>query len=1013
LGGWVWEEVEQYSRTSVQKVTRIRHMAKATAVALGLLLLILSGFTTPAAASPDLLEWSRVNTPAEGEKGDWGLAWGSDVKHLTVASDGTLYAYGRGLDYTLYSSDDGGLSWQAIAEVADDIVAIATDPDDASLVYYTTASRVYESDDGAESFLPLPEGPGGAGENNIEITSLDVARDFAEPDSNIIAVGTRDKDPGQFGGVYLLKSDNPFAWTDTGVGNYDVYAVAFSPHHTDDGQLVAVATDEIDTFVTSQIVDQDWGDAIGDARLNQDNSMTPASAAVDSSAAIAFPDDYDSEMPGSDCVLFIGIDTGSENGDVYRIEGKAAPGKSLAVDLDIGAADYIDNVDVTGLAVSGGADSAYLIAGAASSAEVYLSHDGGQNWARSTKPPTGEGQTYPLIANGLIYTATSGTESAFSISRDSGLSWNQISFIDTIIEDIIGLAPSPDYGRDNSLFMLTFYTAGAHSLWRSLSDGDKWERVYSSALADVDEIDRVAFSPQYNKDSQVVFLSGFSNGKTALWKSADNGQSFKRKTSRFPIDCWAVAGDDSLFTGSYDGTSGRVYLTTNSGLSYSDGEVAGGQPLNSIVLSPRYDQDETILIGNKDGWVYWSQDNGSSFRSLPSDAALSPLSGAVTVAFDPGYGDNNTVYAASDTEGESIYRFIIGKSDQWEAIDSPAEGMIGQLIASGEGTLYASNFKADGGIERCLNPTYSLGPTFETVTKGLDEGAKLFGLWLVEHRLWSVDSANTKLMTYYDSLTQPVSLSSPTDKAPGVGTLVNDTARNIRLDWETLEGADQYLWQLDYDTDFTTVPDGLEGNTKASSAQMPALDPGATCYWRVRATEPVLSPWSDKWSFTTSIGSQALAPVLESPEAGASGVAIKPIFQWSAVAGADGYELVVSTKIELDNPTILKTDSYALASTAWQCNVSLDYDTTYYWKVRAVNGDTHSAWSAVGAFATGPAPLEAEAPPEPPPPPPQTNSFDWTEWLMPMGGIMFLVFMLVMMAMMITMIVLVIKVSKG
>jgi hypothetical protein len=410
--------------------------------------------------------------------------------------------------------------------------------------------------------------------------------------------------------------------------------------------------------------------------------------------------------------------------------------------------------------------------------------------------------------------------------------------------------------------------------------------------------------------------------------------------------------------------------------------------------------------------VYWSQDNGASFESLPSEAASSPLSGSVTVAFDPGYSQNSTVYAASDTEGENLYRFIIGKSQRWEAIDSPTEGRLGQIIVSGEGTLYANSFKADGGIERCLNPTYSLGPTFETVTKGLDEGAKLFGLWLVEHRLWSVDSANNRLMTYYDSLTQPVSLSWPGDKAPGVGNLVNDTARNISLDWETLEGAEEYLWQIDYDTDFTTVPVGFEGNTDASTAQLPALELGATCYWRVRATEPVLSPWSDKWSFTTSIGSQALAPVLESPEAGASGVAIKPIFQWSAIAGADSYELMVSTRAELDNPTILKTDSYALTSTAWQCNVSLDYDTTYYWKVRAVNGDTHSAWSAVGAFITVPAPLEAESPPEPPPSPPTTNSFDWTEWLMPMGGIMFLVFMLVMMAMLITLVVLVIKVSK-
>jgi photosystem II stability/assembly factor-like uncharacterized protein len=993
-------------------VTRIRHMAKVLVVTLGLVLLMLSSFTTPAAASPDLLEWTRVNIPTNSEKGDWRLGWGSDIQHLTLAGDGTLYAYGRGLDYSLYSSDDGGYSWQAMAEVTDDIVAIATDPDDASLVYYATASRVYQSDDGAESFLPLPESPGGAGGNNIEITSLAISRDFAEPESNIIAVGTRDKDPGQFGGVYLLKPDNPFAWSDTEVGNYDVYAVAFSPGYTDDGQLVAVTTDEVDTFVTSQIVDQAWGTTIGDAKLNKDNSGTHLPVAVDTTAAIAFPDDYNGDLPGSGCVLFIGIDAGSDNGDVYQIRGVATPGKSLAVDLDIGEADYIDNIDVTGLAVSGQADSAHIIAGAAGRAEVYFSTDGGQNWERSLKPPTGQGQTCPLMADELIYAATGGAESALSISRDDGLNWTQISFIDTTIDVIISLAPSPDYGRDNSLFMLTLHDGGAHSLWRSLNGGADWERVYSSALADIDEIDRVALSPYYSKDNQVVFLTGLSNGKTAIWRSTDNGQSFKRKTARFPIDCWALVDDNSLFIGSYDGSDGRVYFSDNSGLSYSDGEVAGSQPLNSMALSPSYQQDETILIGNKDGWVYWSQDNGASFESLPSEATLNPLSGSVTVAFDPGYSHNNTVYAASDTEGESIYRFIIGKSQRWEAIDSPTEGRLGQIIVSGEGTLYANNFKADGGIERCLNPTYSLGPTFETVTKGLDEGAKLFGLWLAEHRLWSVDSANNRLMTYYDSLTQPVSLSWPGDKAPGVGNLVNDTARNISLDWETLEGADEYLWQIDYDTDFTTVPVGFEGNTKASTAQLPALEPGTTCYWRVRATEPVLSPWSDKWSFTTSIGSEVLAPVLESPEAGASGVAIKPIFQWSAIAGADSYELVVSTRAEFDNPTILKTDSYTLTSTAWQCNVSLDYDTTYYWRVRAVNGDTHSAWSAVGAFITVPAPLEAEPPPGPPPSPPTTNTFEWTEWLMPMGGIMFLVFTLVMMAMLITMIILVIKVSK-
>ena len=713
-------------------------MAKLEAAALGLLLLAWLSLTAPAIANPDLVKWSRVNIPTDGEAGGWGLASGSDVQHLTMATDGTLYAYGKGLSYTLYKSADQGYSWQAMGKVQDDIVDIATAPFDANVVYYATSSHLYQSTDGGKTFLPLPANPGGAGSNNIEITSIDVAKDFTQPTTDIIAVSTRDKDGGEFGGVYLLSADNPFTWTDTEVGNYDVYAVAFSPNYPDDGQLVAVVTDEVDTIVTSRIYDEEWGASIGDATLNKDNSRIPASVAVDTSATIAFPSDYNSDVLTGGYVQFIGIDAGSENGDVYMINGASAPGRSLATDLDIGSAEYLKSVDVTGLAVSGNADTAHLIAGAAGSAEIYLSTDGGRNWERSTKPPTGQSKTYVIMAphfadNGIAYAATSGAESAFSISRDGGVTWNQTSLIDTEISDIVDLAPSPSYSQDNTLFMLTYHTAGKHSLWRSLNDGAIWERVYSSALADVDQIDQVKLPPQYDNDNQVVFIAGSSNGKPAIWKSTDNGQSFKRKIVPFPIDTWTVVDDTTLFIGSYDGSNGLVYHTTKSGLTYSEGAVAGSQSLNSIVLSPNYSEDETILVGNKDGWVYWSEDNGASFQPLPPHATSKPLSGNITVAFDPEYATNNTVYAASDTEGEGIYRFIIGKSDAWEAIDTPTDGLIGQIIVSAEGTLYAANFKADGGMERCLNPTYSLGPTFETVTKGLDEGAKLIGLWLSEH----------------------------------------------------------------------------------------------------------------------------------------------------------------------------------------------------------------------------------------------------------------------------------------
>ena len=187
-------------------------------------------------------------TGCVGKPGNWVLAKGSDIQHLTMAKDGTLYAYGKGLTYTLYKSSDSGRSWAAIGKVKDAIVDIAISPD--NVVYYATLSAIYKSTDDSSKFIPLPS-PGGAGSNGVEITSFDVTR----LNNNTIVVGTRDTDNGEYGGVYILDETAPFTWTDTNVGSYDVYAVAFSPNFPGDRQLVAVVTNETDTLVTTKIDD--------------------------------------------------------------------------------------------------------------------------------------------------------------------------------------------------------------------------------------------------------------------------------------------------------------------------------------------------------------------------------------------------------------------------------------------------------------------------------------------------------------------------------------------------------------------------------------------------------------------------------------------------------------------------------------------------------------------------------------------------------------------------------------
>ena len=85
----------------------------------------------------------------------------------------------------------------------------------------------------------------------------------------------------------------------------------------------------------------------------------------------------------------------------------------------------MDNVDVTKIAVTGSGDTVSILAGTAAEAQVYYSYNSGEDWKRSKKEPTGLARTYVLMApdTDLAYAATSGSESAFSISGDRGVTW--------------------------------------------------------------------------------------------------------------------------------------------------------------------------------------------------------------------------------------------------------------------------------------------------------------------------------------------------------------------------------------------------------------------------------------------------------------------------------------------------------------------------------------------------------------------------------------------------------------
>ncbi|MEE8353672.1 MAG: fibronectin type III domain-containing protein, partial [Dehalococcoidales bacterium] len=434
----------------------------------------------------------------------------------------------------------------------------------------------------------------------------------------------------------------------------------------------------------------------------------------------------------------------------------------------------------------------------------------------------------------------------------------------------------------------------------------------------------------------------------------------------FELSTWTVAGDDLLIAG-VDDAGARVYRFVAGAFLPAAGALLGNVRPTALAVSPNFATDGTVLAGDIGGRVHLSTDGGTSFaplgQPLPTDNGI----GEVSVAFDTHFAGNRTVYAASRAavsaqSRQRLFWLALGTGSAWQSIAATlADGAtVGSLVATAGGGLWATNSQpvnaagADGGTLRTLDPTLSLGATFETVIGGLDDGAVLEGLWADSNRLWSVDSQNVRIMTFLDSLLIPPAPASPENETPGLAT------DGLRLHWLPTPGATRYRWQVDYDGDFASVPDGLEGTTGTTSRRLPALTPGTTYHWRVRATEPALSPWSAAWSFTTALGSAALE--LMSPKAGIDGVPLAPVFQWSAVSGADGYELVVSTDSLFADPVIYRWGALALPATAWQSDTELEYGETYFWKVRGRSSNSFSAWSAVAAFTT-------ETPPPTVPPP--------------------------------------------
>jgi large repetitive protein len=201
--------------------------------------------------------------------------------------------------------------------------------------------------------------------------------------------------------------------------------------------------------------------------------------------------------------------------------------------------------------------------------------------------------------------------------------------------------------------------------------------------------------------------------------------------------------------------------------------------------------------------------------------------------------------------------------------------------------------------------------------------------------------------------------SIPNQVAPASNALV--TSLTPLLDWSNstapagAPGFHQYEVQIASDAAFSTLVSTLTSvGITNSQITSPTLLNGVTYFWRVRSenvgvdgiggnTDDDFSGWSTSRSLRVPFA----GPPLTLPLDTATGVTLKPTFQWVAVAGATNYTLQVSTSNTFSSLVLNKT----VNGTTYAQTTNLSGGTTYFWRVRVNGPYGPGAWN-VFSFIT-------------------------------------------------------------
>jgi hypothetical protein len=222
-----------------------------------------------------------------------------------------------------------------------------------------------------------------------------------------------------------------------------------------------------------------------------------------------------------------------------------------------------------------------------------------------------------------------------------------------------------------------------------------------------------------------------------------------------------------------------------------------------------------------------------------------------------------------------------------------------------------------------------------------------------------------------------VDIGAPLPVEPVHGAKLNHTASSVTLVVQNASTTGQrpiaaYSYEVSRDAAMQNVifskSDVAPGGGGRTSIVVPGpFNPGATYYWRVKASDGAnSSAFSDPISFVVLEPVVLGAPNLVAPTAGATVSSLQPALRVSNVSrsgpfGVITYDFEVSLSDTFANLAAYRSSGEQSSTTETTVG-PLEAGRTYFWRVRARDGSVESPWSSSRTFLT---PTAVVTPPPP------------------------------------------------